>query len=136
MAEHKASCQCGEVRVVANSDPDFVIVCNCIACQKRTGSAFGTGAYFKRSDLTVTGAPKHWPRTSDAGRAIDNHFCANCGTTVLWGLEMRPDHMGVALGALDTPPPRPHRVIWAEHQHDWLRFPPDWEVLEKGSPPG
>lgn len=119
--------------MVAVAEPDFVIVCNCRACQKRTGAAFGVGAYFKRSDLTITGVHSEWLRSSDANRSVDNHFCPNCGTTLFWGIEMRPDHMGVALGALDTPQPRPTRVVWAEQQHDWVAFPDDWSVFAQGT---
>ncbi len=135
MTEHRASCQCGALKVVSYGEPDFVIVCNCRACQKRTGAAFGSGVYFKRSDVTITGEHREWARSSEANRAIDNHFCPTCGTSVFWGLEMRPDHIGVAIGSFDTPHPRPHRVIWTEEQHDWVSFPDEWETLEKGSPP-
>lgn len=135
MAEHRASCQCKALQIVAANDPVLVIVCNCKACQKRTGSPFGSGAYFKRSDLTITGANKEWARSSDAGRALDNHFCPDCGTTMFWGLELRPNLMGVALGTFDTPLPRPTRVIWTEQQHDWVSFPAEWETHTQGSPP-
>jgi len=133
MTEHKASCQCGDLRITASADPDFVIACNCKACQKRTGSPFGSGAYFKRSDLTITGAHNEWARSSAAGDAVDNHFCPQCGTSLFWGVGMRPDHMGLALGAFDTAAPRPNRVVWAEERHDWVTFPDDWEIFNKGS---
>ncbi|MGR3290522.1 MAG: GFA family protein [Paracoccaceae bacterium] len=136
MTEHRASCQCGGLHITASNDPDFVIACNCRACQKRTGSPFGAGAYFQRSTLTISGVHKEWVRSSDAARSIDNHFCPDCGSTVFWGIEKRPDHIGVAFGAFDTTPPRPNRVVWAEEQHDWVSFPDSWEIFEKGSVPG
>ena len=43
MTTHHASCQCGELTASFDGDPDFVIACNCIACQKRTDAPFGTG---------------------------------------------------------------------------------------------
>ncbi len=133
MTEHKASCQCGGLSISASADPDFVIACNCKACQKRTGSPFGAGAYFKRSDLTASGAHKEWVRSSAEGNSVDNHFCPECGTTLFWGAGMRPGYLGVALGAFDTPMLRPNRVVWAEEQHDWVTFPDDWDIFEKGS---
>ena len=134
MAEHRASCQCGALVVQAAADPDFVVVCNCRACQRRTGAAFGTGGYFRREVLTIEGASRVWARTADTGRALENHFCPACGTTVFWTLEMRPDYLGVALGCFDGPLPEPSRAVWTEAKHDWVRFPDHWPTFEKGTP--
>jgi hypothetical protein len=134
MAEHQARCQCGVVRVEASADPDFVVVCNCKACQRRTGSPFGEGAYFKRSDLVVSGDTWKWVRKADSGRELANHFCPACGTTVFWTLEMRPDHLGVAAGCFEGPVPKPVRAIWASEKHDWVEFPEDMPVLQGASP--
>lgn len=134
MAEHKASCQCGAVQVTASVDPEFVVVCNCKACQRRTGAPFGEGAYFRKADLTLSGQTATWARKADTGRELVNHFCPSCGTTLFWSLEMRPDHMGVAAGCFDGPLPRPVRVIWAREKHDWVCFPDDIPVLDGPSP--
>ncbi len=134
MSTHRATCQCGQLTATFEGDPDFVIVCNCKACQKRTGAPFGTGAYFRKSTAAVTGATKSWARKADTGRALENHFCPDCGTTLYWSLEMRPDHFGVGYGSFDTPLPDPVRVIWTEQQHPWTRFPDDWPRFEKGTP--
>jgi hypothetical protein len=54
-----AHCCCGALRVEASADPDAVVACHCGECQRRTGSVFGVGAYFKREHF----APKE-PRKS------------------------------------------------------------------------
>lgn len=133
MTKHHAQCQCGQLTVDADIDPDFVIACNCKACQKRTGSPFGTGMYFPKDGLTINGRHSAWARTADSGRELETHFCPDCGTSLFWTLELRPDHMGVAYGCFDTPVPTPTRVVWAEEQHDWVRFPESFEVFQKGS---
>lgn len=133
MTKHHAQCQCGQLAVTAEIDPDFVIACNCKACQKRTGAPFGTAMYFRKDGLTLTGRASRWSRNAESGRAVESHFCPDCGTTVCWTLEMRPDHMGVAYGCLDTPAPMPTRVVWAEAQHGWVRFPDGIETFSKGS---
>lgn len=135
MSEHRASCQCGQLKLNASRDPEFVIACNCKACQKRTGSPFGTGQYFRRDDVSVTGAISNWARTAESGLSLTNHFCPTCGTTLFWSLELRPDHFGVALGAFDTVPMTPTRAIWMQEKLDWVRFPQDWDTFDKGSPP-
>jgi len=134
MTTHHASCQCGGLTGSFDGDPDFVIACNCIACQKRTGAPFGTGGYFRKTQMTVTGATKSWSRKADTGRAIKNFFCPTCATTLYWTLEMRPDHIGVAYGSFDTKLPDPIRAIWTEAQHDWITFPEAWPTFPQGTP--
>ncbi len=134
MSTHLASCQCGQLAAQFEGDPDFVIVCNCRACQKRTGAPFGTGAYFLKRNMSTTGPSKSWKRTADSGRALENFFCPNCGTNIYWTLEMRPDHVGVAFGSFETELPDPVRVIWTEEQHDWITFPDALPHFPKGTP--
>ena len=134
MPMHSATCQCGALSASFEGDPDFVIACNCRACQKRTGSPFGTGAYFRKEQMSVEGAPKSWGRLADTGRALENFFCPTCGTNLYWTLEMRPEHIGVAYGTFDTKLPDPVRAIWMEEAHDWVSFPSDWPHYPKGTP--
>ena len=134
--KHLATCACGSLRVTAEGEPDFVVVCHCLACQRRTGSPFGTGVYYPRERVTsIDGDVGTYTRTADSGRSLTNHFCPNCGTNVYWTLEMRPDHMGIAIGCFDDPHfARPARTIWTEHQHDWVRLPDDMPAFEKAVP--
>ena len=135
-SDHVAACACGQLRVTTSGEPDFVVACHCIACQRRTGSPFGTGAYYPRDRVTaIDGEVKTFSRTAESGRNLTNHFCPHCGTNIYWTLEMRPDHMGIALGCFDDPRfVRPVRTIWTEHQHDWIRFPEDLPAFEKATP--
>ena len=133
--DHEASCQCGQLSLVAHGEPDFVIACNCLACQQRTGAAFGVGAYYRREQIAPAGAAKTYRRTAESGRGLTNHFCPTCGTTLYWSLEMRPDHLGVGLGCFADPSfTGPVRAIWAENKHHWVIFPDDVPVFEKAVP--
>jgi hypothetical protein len=134
MSTHHASCQCGNLSAEFDGDPDFVIVCNCRACQKRSGSPFGTGAYFRKTEMKVNGPSKTWQRRAQSGRALESHFCPDCGTTLYWTLEMRPDHVGVAFGAFESKLPDPIRAIWTEEQHHWVSFPEEWPHFPQGTP--
>lgn len=134
MAEHRATCQCGALAVSASADPDAVVACNCVQCQKRTGAPFGVGGYFRKDVLTITGTASTWGRVAPTGRALVNHFCPTCGTALYWTLEMRPDHIGVALGAFDTPPLVPERAIWTTEKHGWVEFPADMPAYDHGTP--
>lgn len=131
---HHAECQCGQLTVDSDTDPDFVVACNCRACQRRTGAPLGGGLYFPKPVLSISGTSSTWTRTAPSGRALVNHFCPDCGTTVYWSLEMRPDHLGVAYGSFTTPVPAPDRAIWTQEKHDWVQFPDDMPTFPAASP--
>lgn len=122
-----ATCACGQVRVTCNGDPDRVTICSCTQCQKRTGSAFGVGAYFWREKVTaIEGEANIYRRTSEAGRWFSQRFCPRCGSTVYWEAEFRPEMIGIALGAFADPAfPKPHLVVWTKHKAEWVLLPED-----------
>jgi len=51
------------------------------------------------------------------------HFCGRCGSTVFWDLESRPNHIGVAVGAISDPGfQMPTRSVWEDTRHAWVEF--------------
>jgi hypothetical protein len=42
-----ACCSCGQLQVTTTGEPVRISVCHCLACQRRTGSAFGVQARFR-----------------------------------------------------------------------------------------
>jgi len=133
--ERVARCACGQLSVTTMGDPDIVVACSCLECQHRTGSPLGVGAYFRRDQVSgIEGAYRSYARTTEAGRSVSNNFCVDCGTTVFWDLDMRPDHYGVAVGCFGDPSfPAPARAVWAEHSHPWLSYPDGLPVFEKAA---
>jgi len=107
------------------------MACHCATCKKRTGAAFGVGAYFEDSDVEfIAGKPESFEFRSDTSdRWICNEFCARCGTTVSWTLEMRPGVRGVAGGAYDDPTWfRIDKHIWTHSACAGVGYPDDVEV--------
>src|SRR6516162_50925 len=96
-----AHCSCGALRVEVSADPDAVVACYCGECQRRTGSVFGVGAYFKKEHVRAEGPSKIYVRDGQEGRKLRMHFLPN----------MRND--GVLAGRLEA---RPYR------RRSW-RFP-------------
>jgi hypothetical protein len=80
--ERIAECQCGSLRAAVSGEPVRVNVCHCMACQRRTGSAFQYSALFAKDQVRVEGADKAWTRVADSGNTIRFHFCPECGSTV------------------------------------------------------
>ncbi|MEM7237645.1 MAG: GFA family protein [Pseudomonadota bacterium] len=130
---HRGACQCGQLTITADADPEIVLVCTCVQCQRRSGSAFTHAAFFLRDRVTVTGRARTWIRPAPGGRTLTNHFCPDCGTTLFWAPEIRPDYYGVAAGCLETRIADPSMLIWASEKPDWLAFPAGW-AQHAGSP--
>ncbi len=132
MVSRIASCSCGQLKVTCEGDPVRVSICCCGACQKRTSSVYGVGAYFPQAQVTsIAGQQKTFMRTSDAGRWLRSRFCPECGSTVYWEAEFRPGIIGVAIGALaDAEDLQPVAVVWTKQKHAWAPIPTDIPAYE------
>src|SRR5215831_12325514 len=75
-----AHCSCGALRVEVSADPDVVGVCHCGECQRRTGSVFGVGAFFKKEHVRAEGPSNIYVRDGQEGRKVRAYFCPTCGT--------------------------------------------------------
>ena len=135
MSERIARCACGQLTVACTGDPVLVSICNCTECQRRTGSAFGVGAYFAREAVTrIEGAAREFTRVSDAGRWLKLRFCPECGSTVYWTMVLWPDRVGVAVGAFADPAfPAPQAVVWTESKISWAPLPAGVPAYERTS---
>jgi hypothetical protein len=119
-----ARCACSQLRITCEGEPERVSICACTACQRRTGSVYGVGAYFdQRAIKLMEGESKVFNRTSDAGRWLRMHFCPSCGTTVYWEAEFMPGKMGVAVGAFVDASLQPRVAVWAQHKSEWVPLP-------------
>ena len=117
----EATCACGALTAQLSGEPASIVACHCIACQKRTGSVLGVGAYYPAAQVDVSGSAHAFKRTSDAGHTFTSHFCPTCGTSLYWESGKNPGMIGIAVGALADPRfPRPLRSVWEETKHDWV----------------
>ena len=123
MGTRLATCACRQLKLSCTGDPTAVSLCHCLECQRRTGSAFGIGAFFSRVNVEATGQTKAFTRSSDSGHSVTFHFCPNCGTTVFWEPVRRPDMIADAVEAYAEPSfPRPTKSVYSEHRHPWIQF--------------
>lgn len=128
-----AQCSCGSVQLVASGAPEAVVVCHCLACQRRTGAPFGVGAYFPREQVAVTGTTQAFVRDTEAGNRFHTHFCPTCGTSMHWHSDRNPGRIGVAVGAFGDPSfPAPERSVWEESRHGWIAVPESCQHFPKG----
>jgi hypothetical protein len=121
MATRDAACSCSQLQLKAEGDPIRVSMCHCLACQRRTGSAFGIQARFGSNQVRVVGRYGDYVRTSDEGEDRTFHFCPECGATVFYTLGTEADVVAVPIGAFAEPAfPPPTRSIYESRRHPWL----------------
>ena len=122
--ERTATCACKNIEITLSANPDAVVVCNCTECQRRTGSAFGIGAYYSESKLvSKSGETSSYKRINDTGEQVEFFFCANCGTSVWWTTNTIPGYLATAGGCFADPEfPAPLMSLWEETKHPWVKF--------------
>jgi hypothetical protein len=121
MTDREASCSCGQLRLGCRGEPVRVAICHCLECQRRTGSVFGVQAWFPRERVDpARGLAKQFVRQADSGRRVTFSFCPECGGTVFWQAEQRPDLVAVAVGAFaDASFATPRLSVWESRKHPW-----------------
>jgi hypothetical protein len=131
MATREAACSCGQLRLTAEGDPIRVSMCHCLACQRRTGSAFGIQARFPSDRVRVEGRHSEYVRTSDEGGETTFHFCPGCGATVFYAPGNVEDFVAVPIGAFAEPTFPPPRIsVWESRRHPWLEMTAEMEHLD------
>jgi len=142
MATREAACHCGQLRLEVSGEPFAVSICNCLACQRRTGSAFGMQAGFKAEQVEITGRYSDYERTSDeADRKMHVfHFCPDCGSQVFYTEPDNLDLVVVSVGAFADPSfPPPTESGYDSRRHPWVGLPDSIqryapELLESARP--
>lgn len=123
MPTREAACHCGQLRLQAEGDPLAVSICHCLACQRRTGSAFGMQAGFKAQQVRVEGRFSDYARISDEADKREHvfHFCPDCGSQVFYTEPDEPDLIVVSVGAFADPSfPPPTESGYDSRRHPWL----------------
>lgn len=118
-----ATCACGGLTATCEGEPPMVSLCNCLNCQRRTGSVFGVAARYPRDAVAAAGPRSNFTLTSDSGATTTFSFCPTCGGTVFWEPAGSPDVVYVAVGAFADPTfPMPMRTVYDERRHPWFTF--------------
>jgi hypothetical protein len=126
MATRDAACHCGQLRLEVRGDPFAVSICHCLACQRRTGSAFGMQAGFKADEVQVVGRFSDYARISDEADRKEHvfHFCPDCGSQVFYTEPTEPDLVVVSVGAFADPSfPPPTESGYDSRRHPWVGLP-------------
>jgi hypothetical protein len=125
-----ASCSCGQLKVRCKGEPAQISICHCLACQQRTGSAFGIQGRWRADRVTIEGRAQEWSRVGDWGGTLTFRFCPTCGATVYYDNDAMPGMIGVPVGAFADPAfPAPRISVYGSRRHAWAHLP-DLRVME------
>jgi hypothetical protein len=124
-----AACSCGQLKVRTRGEPVRVSVCHCLACQRRTGSAFGVQARFGRDAVEIEGESREYVRIGDEGNRVVHHFCPACGATVYYAVAGYDEgRIAVPVGAFADPAfPAPSISVYEVRKHSWVGLPAELE---------
>ena len=124
MTTREAACSCGQLRVEATGEPVRVSMCHCLACQRRSGSAFAIQARFPADRVQIAGRYNDHVRVSDDGDERTFHFCPDCGSTVFYTAGEMSDLIAIAVGAFADPSfPPPVVSVYESRRHPWVVVP-------------
>ena len=120
-----ASCSCGALSISVEGEPVKVSACHCLACQKRTGSAFSVAVFFTIDQAAPAGSSRKYVRLGDSSHPVEFHFCGVCGSTVFWYPAFRPGWVGVAIGCFDDKSLRPTQAVYEHERLPWVEITMD-----------
>ena len=130
-------CACGAIRYETSSDPIFENHCQCLDCQKRSGTGHGSYLTFpRRADMTISGEARTWRVAADNGNQKDHAFCPTCGTPVYLTFTDAPERIAVHAASLDDPARfNPRVVTYAARGYAWDTLEPSLQKFDR-MPPG
>jgi hypothetical protein len=118
----RAECACGQLSATCSGEPVRVSVCHCLACKRRTGSAFSWTSRWARADVAIEGSAAEFTLTGDEGGRATMRFCPGCGTTVYYVADAQPDVVAIPAGTFADPafPPPQVSVYDPLRRCDWV----------------
>jgi hypothetical protein len=124
MVERRAECSCGQLSATCSGEPVRVSVCHCLACKRRTGSAFSFNARFAEGSVSIGGRSAEFTRLGDAGGRVIYNFCPDCGTTVHYRIDTQPGLIAIPAGAFADPSfPQPFLSYYDDSRRcEWVEI--------------
>ena len=118
---YAGGCACGAVRYEITSEPAVSLHCQCLHCQKRSGTGHSSYLVFPQRDgVTMSGETKTWRVAGDSGQEKDHAFCPACGAPVYLTFVPNPAMLAVHAGSLDDPAQfEPQLVTYGVRGHAW-----------------
>lgn len=103
MTNIAASCQCGQLKFEAESDPVLELVCHCRDCQDALQIDFANIAFFKMGESQVEGELAEKIYLAESGNETCRQYCVECDTVMFDRSEGFPNMLGVMVSQLQPP---------------------------------
>jgi len=134
---YTGGCACGEIHYEVTDEPVFQNHCQCLDCQRRSGTGHASFLTFPdRAKVKMSGEAKLWDVVTDSGDKKSHAFCPNCGTPIYLTLAALPGIFTVHAASLDDPTRfRPQVVTYHSRALEWDHLEPGLTVFTK-MPPG
>jgi hypothetical protein len=129
-------CACGAVRYEIDDEPMVMGDCQCITCQKKSGTGHGSYLTFASQEkVKVTGKAALWDVAADSGNMKTHAFCPVCGSPVYLTFKAVPDFFTIHAASLDDPSRyKPQMVTYAVRAQTWDRVEPTLTKFDKMPP--
>jgi hypothetical protein len=122
---YTGGCACGAIRFDIAGPPLFQNHCQCLDCQRKSGTGHGSYLTFARQGVTQTGEATQWHSTGDSGTAKTQAFCPTCGSPVFVTFAAMPDLFTVHAASLDDPSRfKPDAVTYSVRGLAWDHIDP------------
>jgi hypothetical protein len=124
MTTRRAECSCGQLSAICSGEPIRISVCHCLACKRRTGSAFSFNARFAAEHVSIEGRAAEYTRIGDQGSRVTYSFCPDCGIRVYYRLDTQPGIVAIPAGGFaDLSFPPPSRSVYHEsRRYPWVEI--------------
>jgi len=111
-------CYCGNVRFSASGATLSQANCHCDNCRRAIGAQAVAWITVKRSDFAFEkGEPRRYRTETSAWRT----FCGNCGSSLTYEGDDRPEEIDITTGTLDHPEQfPPNKDVFPEEKLSWV----------------
>ena len=126
-------CACAAIRYEISSEPVFMNHCQCLDCQRRSGTGHGSYLSFvDKKNVKLEGKPAQCEVVADSGNVKTRNFCPTCGAPLYISFKAMPQFLAVNAGSLDDPNRyKPHAVTYAMRGLAWDKLDPALQSFAK-----
>jgi len=100
---YTGGCACGTIRYEIPGEPFFMNHCQCLDCQRKSGTGHGSYLTFAADGVKLSGEATHWDIVADSGKVKTRAFCPRCGSPVYLRFSAMPQIFTIHAASLDEP---------------------------------
>jgi len=116
--EIPGGCYCGKIRFKATQQPIYQTNCHCANCRRAAGAQAVAWITVNRAHFRFEqGTPRQYQTDTGAWRT----FCGDCGTSLTYERDSRPDEIDITTGSLDHPELfPPNKDLFTDEKLHWV----------------